>query len=223
MGKLVFIVAKSGSGKSTALRNLNPDETFIANTDQKPLPFKKFEDLYSEEKGNYLQTSDIRKVTSALKDVHKNQLHIKTFVVDTWSRIMTDYIMGKTFRGASGFQKWGDFAADMYDLLNIINDKVRGDLTVYLMAHPETHYDDSGFALERIAVQGKQLEKFVPESFSSIVLYGEIQTAPGQPNKHVFRTLNSGSDTCKTPIDMFEGEFIDNDLVLVNEAINEYY
>lgn len=67
------------------------------------------------------------------------------------------------------------------------------------------------------------LERFVPESFSTIVLYAEIIKSPGQPNKHVFRTISSGSDTCKTPLEMFEENTIDNDLVSVNQAIREYY
>ena len=229
MGKLVFIVGKSGMGKSTSLRSLNPDETFIMNTDQKPLPFKKFESKYSEEKGNYKKSSSIDEVINTLKDVHKNKPHVKTFIIDTWSRIMTDHIMSKAFRTGKGFEKWGKFSGAMYDLMNIINDKVRDDLNVYLFAHPETHYDEAGFPMERVAVQGKQLEKFVPESFSSIVLYCEVKTAPGQPNEHVFRTRTSGNDTCKTPLEMFVDEdenpleTIPNDLVLVDEAINAYY
>jgi energy-coupling factor transporter ATP-binding protein EcfA2 len=223
MGKLVFIVGKSGMGKSTSLRNLNPDETFILNTDQKPLPFKKFDAKFSEEKGNYKKTSDIHEVIDTLKDVHKNRPEVKTFVIDTFSRIMTDHIMSKTFRTNNGFEKWGKFSAAIYDLMNIVNDKVRDDLTVYLFAHPETHYDEAGFPAERVAVQGKQLEKFVPESFSTIVVYCETKSAPGLPNEHVFRTKTTGSDTCKTPMEMFEEDNIPNDLTLINEAIEAYY
>ena len=64
MGQLIFVVAKSGKGKSTSLRNLNPDETVIVNTDQKPLPFAKAKDLYNVDKGNYEKTSDVNKVIS---------------------------------------------------------------------------------------------------------------------------------------------------------------
>ena len=52
MGQLCFLVGKSGTGKSTSLRNLNPDETLIINTDQKALPFKNFSAKYNEEKEN---------------------------------------------------------------------------------------------------------------------------------------------------------------------------
>lgn len=222
MAQLVFLVGKSGMGKSTSLRNLNHDETVIINTDQKALPFKNFSAKYSEEKRNYRKTSDINIVISTLQKVNTLP-HVKTVIIDTWSRIMTDTVMSQSFRAEKGFDKWSKMAAAQYDLINTINDVMRDDIIVYLLAHPETHYDEAGFASERIGVQGKMLERFVPESFSTIVLYAEIVKTPGQPNRHVFRTVSSGNDTCKTPLEMFEDNLIDNDLVEVNKAIREYY
>lgn len=222
MAQLVFLVGKSGMGKSTSLRNLNHDETVIINTDQKALPFKNFSAKYSEEKRNYRKTSDINIVISTLQKVNTLP-HVKTVIIDTWSRIMTDTVMSQSFRAEKGFDKWSKMAAAQYDLINTINDVMRDDIIVYLLAHPEIHYDEAGFASERIGVQGKMLERFVPESFSTIVLYAEIVKTPGQPNRHVFRTVSSGNDTCKTPLEMFEDNLIDNDLVEVNKAIREYY
>ena len=72
-----------------------------------------------------------------------------------------------------------------------------------------------------------EIEKLVKQEginyIDAIVLYCEVKRAPGQPNEHVFRTTTNGSDTCKTPIDMFEEEHISNDLSIVDKAINEYY
>jgi|TARA_R110000796_G_scaffold236214_1_gene355506 ABC-type lipoprotein export system ATPase subunit len=99
MAHLVFIVGESGAGKSTSLRTLNPDETVIVNTDQKALPFRKYKEIYNEEKGNYIQTSNIIEVVKKLSEANKND-KIKTVIVDTWSRIMTDAVMSKEFRNA---------------------------------------------------------------------------------------------------------------------------
>lgn len=222
MGKLVFIVGKSGMGKSTSARNLDADKTVIINSDQKDLPFPKFRSKYNEEKGNYLQTSNVDEVISKLKEVQANK-EITTVIIDTWSRMMTDGVMAPSFVKNKGFEKWGNFSFSHYKLINIINEKLRDDLVVYLFCHPETVYDESGFPRMEIAVQGKQIKKFFPESFSSIVLYAEAVKSPGNPVQYVFRTVTGGDDTCKTPMGMFEEDNIDNDLTIVNSAIQEYY
>lgn len=222
MAQLCFLAGKSGMGKSTSGRNLNPEETLWINTDQKALPFKKFGEKYNEKKGNYIKSSDMPSIMATLKEAHKNS-KIKVIVFDTWTRCMTDAVMHPSFRAAKGFEKWGKFSASQYDLINTINEKLRDDIIVYTLCHPETHYDEDGFARERITVQGKQLEKFCPESFSSIVLYADIEKAPGKPNRHIFRTVNSGTNTCKTPMEMFEDEVVDNDLAIVDKAIRDYY
>ncbi|MBQ5476117.1 MAG: hypothetical protein IIT65_15935 [Lachnospiraceae bacterium] len=47
MANLIAIVGASGSGKSTSVRNLNPEETFIINVASKPLPFKGWKTNYT--------------------------------------------------------------------------------------------------------------------------------------------------------------------------------
>jgi hypothetical protein len=222
MAQLVFIVGVSGSGKSTSGRNLNPETTAIINSDQKALPFKKFNESYNVKKGNYYKTSNSNEVMNALKASHKNPL-IKELLYDTWSRTMTDYVMSPEFRASKGFEKYGVFAAAQYDMLNIINEKMRDDMIVYVICHPDSVIDDMGTKTEKISVQGKMLEKFFPESFSSIVLYADIIKTQGEPNRHVFRTKTNGNNSCKTPMDMFETDVIDNDLTIVSKAIREYY
>lgn len=221
MAELVFLIGRSGTGKSTSLRNLNADETIIINSDQKALPFRRFKENYNEEKGNYLQTADPAKVVEKLKEAHKNP-KIKTIILDTISRVGTDFIMSNAFRAEKGFDKWNRMSASIYDIVNIINDKMRDDIIVYLFAHPEVTYDEAGFTSERLLMPGKQLNNFVLESFSSIVLYTEVVKTPGKSNEYFFRT-ECNNDTAKTPIGLFEERLIPNDLIEVNKAIREYY
>ena len=221
MAQLVYIVGRSGVGKSTSIRKLNHEETVIINTDQKALPFKKFAEKYNDTKGNYKKTSKTSEIIEVLKQVHKNP-KIKVVVIDTLSRVISDFIMDNAFRLEKGFEKWSRMSSSIYDIVNIINDRMRDDIIVYVLAHPETHYDEGGFTTERIGVSGKQLEKFVLESFSSIVLYAEVIKTPGKDNEHVFRTVNN-NDTCKTPIEMFDDKVIPNDLEAVSTAIRDYY
>ena len=86
---------------------------------------------------------------------------------------------------------------------------------VYILAH--TSSDE--FGKTRMKTIGRMLdEKITPEGLFSIVL----RTHVDGPN-YQFRTRNSGSDTVKSPIGLFAGDMIDNDLQEVDEAICAYY
>ena len=47
--KLIGIVGETGTGKSTSIKHLNPEETYIINVAKKELPFKGSEKLYNTE------------------------------------------------------------------------------------------------------------------------------------------------------------------------------
>ncbi|MCI7186571.1 MAG: hypothetical protein MR995_00205 [Fusobacterium mortiferum] len=74
MAQKVLILGSSGTGKSTSIRNLKPEETFIIKTVEKPLPFKKSESLYNLEKKNLFVTKRIDSVIKALDRIEKIQL-----------------------------------------------------------------------------------------------------------------------------------------------------
>lgn len=221
MARLIFIVGPSGSGKSASLRNLDPKSSFIINSDDKDLPEQKLHKAFNEKAENYFVTSSPIAVLEILDALDKRS-NVKTIVLDTWSRTMTDGIMKPKFRKEDGWEKWGNFAAAHYDLFVRVK-AMRNDINVYFLAHPESIYDDRGLLRERIAVQGQQLAKIGPESFSSIVLYTEVIQGIGDKIDFCFRTITKGPDTCKTPIGMFKEILIPNDLKIVNDIINNYY
>ena len=66
---------------------------------------------------------------------------------------------------------------------------------------------------------GKMLdEKITVEGMFSIVL----KTVVNDGN-YYFQTQNSGKDTCKSPIGLFNSMLIENDLKKVDNAIRDYY
>jgi len=222
MARLVYVVGESGSGKSTSLRNLDPKETVIINADAKDLPFKGFGKVYNQQNKNYVVTSDPEVIIKVLESLNDRK-EVKRVIVDTWTRTMTDYVMSPKFRKTAGFDKWTYFSASQYDIINVINNDLREDIVVYMFAHPESYFDETGLLSSRIAVQGQQLKKFVPESFSSIVFYTEVKSMPGKQPEFFFRTVNNGTDTAKCPMGMFEEQLVPNDLVEIEKKIREYY
>lgn len=80
-----------------------------------------------------------------------------------------------------------------------------------------TQTDD--FGKTKAKTIGKLLdEKITLEGLFSIVL--KTEAAGG---KYVFHTQNSGSDTVKSPMGLFDADTVDNDLSAVDNAIRAYY
>jgi hypothetical protein len=84
----MLIIGESGQGKSTSLRNLNPEETFIISTTSKPLPwrgwkkhFKKWDPKTSPE-GNWYQTSKSSNISTIVKYINSKRPEIKNIVID---------------------------------------------------------------------------------------------------------------------------------------------
>jgi hypothetical protein len=77
----------------------------------------------------------------------------------------------------------------------------------------------STFGFQKIKTIGKMLDEKVDlEGYFTTVI--KCVTEGG---KHAFITKTKGNDTVKTPIGMFENEFVDNDLALVDKAYTDYF
>jgi len=220
MAELVLIVGKSGSGKSTAGRKLDPKKTYWINVDQTPLPFNGWKAKYSAEKKNYTKISDINSLVNVLVAIPKKLPHINSIVIDTLNRVMTDRVMKD--RNIKGFDKWSNLAGGIYDILRFINSDLPEDMIVYMLCHSEEGYTDSGVQYKKVTTSGKQLDKICIESMSTVVLYTKVENKGDDGSDYYFETQSDGASTAKSPSGMFEEFLIPNDLKLVQDAIYEY-
>ena len=199
MGLPVLILGESGSGKSTSMRNFEPDEVGIFNIASKPLPFRK-----------KLPTANGVSYQQIIGALSKPKL--KRYVIDD-----SQYLLCfELFRTANekGYQKFTDMALNFYNLIQFIIYQTPPDVIVYFLHHTETTADGK-FKAKTI---GKMLdEKLTVEGLFSIVL---LCVTDGM--KHSFITQSNGISTAKSPMEMFDNE-IDNDLKAVDETIRKYY
>lgn len=199
MGLPVLILGESGSGKSTSMRNFEPDEIGIFNIASKPLPFRK-----------KLPTANGVSYQQIIGALSKPKL--KRYVIDD-----SQYLLCfELFRTANekGYQKFTDMALNFYNLIQFIIYQTPPDVIVYFLHHTETTADGK-FKAKTI---GKMLdEKLTVEGLFSIVL---LCVTDGM--KHSFITQSNGISTAKSPMEMFDNE-IDNDLKAVDETIRKYY
>lgn len=82
MGNVVLILGKSGTGKSSSLRGLDPKETVVFNVLKKRLPFKGSSSLYNAEHKNLFNIEDYDKIISYLSSIDKNAGYVKNIVID---------------------------------------------------------------------------------------------------------------------------------------------
>lgn len=95
MAKATIICGETGTGKSSSIKNLNPDETYIINTLNKPLPFKGSKSLYNTDKKNTKSTDSYSDIQGILKAINDNAPHIKNVIIDDVGFIMTTELFAR--------------------------------------------------------------------------------------------------------------------------------
>lgn len=213
MATVICVMGESGSGKTTSMRNLPPDETYYIDCDGKGLSWRGWRKSFNAENKNYYRTDFPQIAKQLLDKIDKEQTKYKYVVVDTINGLMVGDEMRRI--GEKGYDKWQDLASSVFDIVNDAN-KYRDDLMVIFLAHSETDRDESGYTQTRIKTNGKKLNKIVLESkFTTVLLSKCID------GKYGFET-HAKNSTAKTPLGAFEEDFIDNDIMKVIEVLKEY-
>ena len=215
---VIGVMGESGSGKTTAMRNLPPEQTFYIDSDKKGLNWKGWKKQYNTENKNYLCTDSFTNVRKMLERIDKEEAfkHIKYVVIDTLNGMMVAEEMRiLAMQGGDKRSAWTDLAQHGWGIINKALE-IRNDVTVIILCHSETISDDNGIVKTRIKTNGRKLEKLVLESKMTTVVW-----AIRQDGKYKF-VLSADNSTCKVPMNAFESDIIDNDIMLVIKALEEY-
>lgn len=198
MSKLVLVIAESGTGKSSSMRNLKKGEASVLLCSGKELPFRN--DLATMVPKSYAEA--IHAIESATSPI---------VVVDDANYLMSFEEMNRV--NESGYGKFTQMAANMFQVFKTIMDKDT-DQIFYVMAHAESRED----GMLRFKTTGKMLsEKIVLEGLSNIILTTQIEDG-----EFVFKTKTDGTGV-KTPYGMFPDDTMPNDLSIVDKKIREFY
>ena len=202
----VLIIGKSGMGKSASLRNCagNPDWNLIRVLN-KPLPFKGKIDGWN--------TDDYQTVMKCLI-----QSKAKDIVIDDAGYLITNMFMSKHSAAGGGngvFTLYNQIGDHFWNLIQFIIEKVPADKLVYVIMHEEAN--------ELGEIKPKTIGKLLDEKVCIEGMFTIVLRCIVESNKHLFVTQAADGAVSKSPIGMFEDAVIDNDMLLVEKAIRDYY
>lgn len=216
MSIATLILGQSGTGKSASLRNFDPAHTLLIQAVKKPLPFRSkgwsYFDKATNPTGNIFVTDKSAQIVALMQRTKR-----EVIVLDDFQYILANEFMRRVLdkeTGNAAFAKYNEIARSAWDILMAagqLEDKKR----VYILGH--TQEDERGMVKAKTI--GKLLdEKITLEGLLTIVLRTSVVNGNYQ-----FSTHNSGLDTVKSPIGLFEEDLIDNDLSAVDAAIVDYF
>ena len=201
MGLPVLILGESGSGKSYSIKNMDADSVGIFAVEKGLLPFKN--------KGfKVAKNSTYGMIMGALQNPQ-----LKRYVIDDSQYLMVNEFFDRA--KDTGYQKYTDIGLHFRNLVHHINQNLADDVIVYFLHHTEL---DSNTGKVKAKTVGKMLDNYLTlEGCFNIVLQ-----AVAEGKDHYFITQSDGSNTAKSPEDMFAVK-IANDLAYVDNTIRESY
>lgn len=210
MSVVTMLLGESGTGKTTSLRNLDPKQVLLIQTVKKPLPFKSIDwkpATKENPQGSTFVCDQSAKIVEAIQRTTK-----PIIVIDDFQYLLANEFMRRS--DEKGYDKFTEIARHAWDVLMKANELAEHK-RVYVLCHTNT--DESGRV--RAKTIGKMLdEKITVEGLVTIVLRTAVMNG-----EFLFRTVNNGADTTKSPMGLFDSETIDNDLAKVDAAIVDFY
>ena len=216
MGIPVAVIGESGSGKTFSIKGLDPEKVGIFLCEKNRLPFQKKFNTYKvrnmqrEENGRPVILRQSEVIQAILRNPKDPK---KIYVIDDSQYIMANEYFDRA--NEIGYQKFTDIGSHFRNLIHLVNNELPDDVIVYFLHHPET---DPATGKSKAKTIGKMLdEKLTLEGCFDIVLYAKTDG-----REHWFQTQSDGTNTAKSPEEMFDDK-IPNDLAAVDARIREYY
>ncbi len=207
-----LIVGDSGSGKSSSFRNLDPSKTVVLNTERKILPFRGFNKFKNININRY---KDYDKVIKELKKDTKYDY----VIIDSLTSLLE--ISNKYCETVfSGYNIWSEYNSMVYNILQDMKDLPQ---QVFITAIPEFFDDGQGNVKAFAKTKGKEFKYSIEKEFA-IVLHTHLEEDDeGNISHYQLDTKPSKHTSSKSPSEMFDSRYIENDVTLITTAINEYY
>lgn len=232
----VLVLAPSGFGKSTSIgqipelgiKGLIPEETYLISVTSKPLPFKGSGTAYpittkeDLQAGRRVITDDARAIEAILLALVGSPF--KNIVWDDSNYVMQNWYMANALaKGWDAPKQIGFMMGKIFDAIEKLD---AAGKNVFILAHGESIPGPDGRIYMKYKSTGKMVDEYLTiEGKVDVTLIGvsRYDATEKKAVKEFLTNENEQFSSAKSPIGMFEKQFIPNDLGLVVDKINEYY
>lgn len=225
MANVCMLLGKSGTGKSTSVKTLDPKETVVINVLKKRLPFKGSNALYNKENKNLFEVEEYTQIISLLSNIDKSATHVKNIIIDDMIYIMRKEYFSRAKE--NGYGKYTELAMHFQQIVATC-ESMREDMNIFFILHSEDIQSDKITTGYKVSTIGALVDnQYNPIEVVPMVLYSAVKFDDKGVASYGFYTHRCVEGSieipAKTPDGMFNEDFIPNDLSLVVKAMNEYY
>lgn len=187
----VFVIGRSGSGKTYSIKNFSADEVGVISVEKGRLPFRTDIKTVKIPKDFTVNTSaQLNAAKYAWIEMIISKSKAKSIIIDDSQYLLVNELFDRSKE--KGYDKFTDIAVNFRNLVHFVNDMPDDDKIVYFLHHSESDTDGR----EKAKTIGRMLdEKLTLEGCFDIVLYCQ---------DHKFFTQAEGMSTAKTPEGMFD-------------------
>ena len=220
-----MLLGKSGTGKSTSIKGLDPKETVVINVLGKRLPFKGSNALYNKENKNLFQRESYTDIISLIQNISDKATNVKNIILDDFIYVMRKEYFSRARE--TGYNKYTELAQHFQQIISTC-EKLREDLNVFMILHSEDVQSDKTTTGYKVSTVGNLVDNcYNPLEVVPMVLYSSVKYDDKGNTQYGFYTHRCKEGVveipAKTPDEMFEEDFIPNDLGYVVKKMNEYY
>lgn len=225
MANIIMLLGKSGTGKSTSIKGLDPKETVVINVLGKRLPFKGSNALYNKENKNLFQRESYTDIISLVQNISDKATNVKNIILDDFIYVMRKEYFSRARE--TGYNKYTELAQHFQQIISTC-EKLREDLNVFMILHSEDIQSDKTTTGYKVSTVGNLVDNcYNPLEVVPMVLYSSVKYDDKGNASYGFYTHRCKEGTveipAKTPDEMFEEDFIPNDLGYIVNKMNEYY
>ena len=225
MANIIMLLGKSGTGKSTSIKGLDSKETVVINVLGKRLPFKGSNALYNKENKNLFQRESYTDIISLVQNISDKATYVKNIILEDLI-----YVMRKEYFSRArevGYGKYTELAQHFQQIISTC-EKLREDLNVFMILHSEDVQSDKTTTGYKVSTVGNLVDNcYNPLEVVPMVLYSSVKYDDKGNTQYGFYTHRCKEGVveipAKTPDEMFDEDFIPNDLGYVVKKMNEYY